>query len=193
MKTEKQPKKKAGRREIWAEVIKPTLALCVILAVTVGVLAVARHFTREDPGDGTLRYEKSVYTAVYENAEPKKLTYTGKDDRILEVLDAGDGRYLISVISKGYSAKKMEIVVGVSSPDRADGVSFAVFDETQGVGSNIQKDKFLKKYIGEQGPFTAGQNADCAAGATYSSKAFFEALNAAFGAYDEMVKGGAAA
>ena len=53
------------------------------------------------------------------------------------------------------------------------------FDETEGLGTRVKEENFIKQFIGKAGPFELGKNVDGISGATFSSKAVVEAANAA--------------
>ena len=52
-------------------------------------------------------------------------------------------------------------------------------EETEGIGKNLSgNEEFAAQFIGKAAPFTIGENVDAVAGATYTSKAVVDALNA---------------
>lgn len=56
----------------------------------------------------------------------------------------------------------------------------ARFEETQGVGSKVKDDAFTQALIGKKPPLTLAKDADSVSGATISSTAAVEAINAAY-------------
>ena len=195
MKKNKTPEKNQKNDRgfsVFKEVLVPTFSLCLILCVTVALLALTRHFTEKNAKPKLWRYEDSVYTQIYDDlGKMTEVAYTGEQENVLEVLSAGEGRYLISVSAKGYASTPIEVVVGIQSSYVADGICVAVCEETQGLGANITKDKFLETVIGEEGPFVLGENLDGIAAATYSTKAFTKAVNTAFEVFEEIKEGDA--
>ncbi len=73
------------------------------------------------------------------------------------------------VITVDESGKVLSMTVGQNT-------SFA---ETEGLGTKVKDEAFIAQFIGQTGPFEIGRNVDAVAGATYSSKAVVEAVNAA--------------
>ena len=55
----------------------------------------------------------------------------------------------------------------------------ARFQETEGIGSKVRDDSFVQSLIGKKPPLEPGKDADTIAGATVSSTAALEAINAA--------------
>lgn len=55
----------------------------------------------------------------------------------------------------------------------------ARFQETEGLGSKVRDETFIQPFIGKTPPLTLGEDVDAIAGATRSSTAAVEAINAA--------------
>ena len=58
-------------------------------------------------------------------------------------------------------------------------VGGARFAETEGVGSRVKEDAFVKPFIGKTPPLTLGEDVDTIAGASISSQAVVDAVNEA--------------
>jgi len=56
----------------------------------------------------------------------------------------------------------------------------ARFQETEGVGSRVRESAFTEAFIGKKAPFQLGEDIDALSGATVSSQAAVDAVNAAF-------------
>jgi len=56
----------------------------------------------------------------------------------------------------------------------------ARFQETEGLGSRVRDDAFVQSLIGKKPPLELGSDIDAVSGATVSSKAAAEAVNAAY-------------
>ena len=55
----------------------------------------------------------------------------------------------------------------------------ARFQETEGVGSRIREKAFMEQFVGKTPPLSLGDGIDAASGATVSSQAAVDAVNAA--------------
>ena len=84
-----------------------------------------------------------------------------------------------SATAKGFASDvKVELTVDASGA--ISGLTVDSTGETEGFGTRCTTDEaFLSQFIGKTGPFTLGENADALSGATITSTAVVEAVNAA--------------
>ena len=84
-----------------------------------------------------------------------------------------------SATAKGFASDvKVELTVDASGA--ISGLTVDATGETEGFGTRCTTDEaFLAQFIGKTGPFTLGENADALSGATITSTAVVEAVNAA--------------
>ena len=86
-----------------------------------------------------------------------------------------------SATKEGF-AGPIEVVVTVDEAGKITAMTVgenASFAETAGLGTKVKDEAFIAQFLGQAGPFEVGGNIDAVAGATWSSKAVVEAVNAA--------------
>jgi electron transport complex protein RnfG len=98
---------------------------------------------------------------------------------------------------KGYGGD-IEIILGISLDAKISGIKIVSHAETAGLGSNIEKPAFLKKFIGKSAieQFTVTKSVsketdvESIGGATYSTESFASAVNNAIEIYNKYIAGG---
>ncbi len=119
---------------------------------------------------------------------------------VLEAQDAsGNGiGYVIEVASMGYGAD-IDFVVGISAEDVLNGISIISIAETPGLGMNAQKelvpqystgDKAAQLFTVVKNPPAADNEIQSISGATITSEAIKNGVNAAVTYYEDVLKGG---
>ena len=116
-------------------------------------------------------------------------------------LDASGARVgtVVLVATRGY-ADGLSLMVGVASDGTISGISILTDNETPGLGKKIREAPFLSGFLGKPtaNGFATGKSAtgkavpvDAITGATISSKAVVDAVNAAVRLVELLQKGGA--
>ncbi|MEF9972493.1 MAG: RnfABCDGE type electron transport complex subunit G [Clostridia bacterium] len=75
---------------------------------------------------------------------------------------------------------EVEVDVDPDKTVRAVRVGGAKFAETAGLGAKAQESAFTDQFVGKKGPFVYGEGVDAISGATITSNAVLEAINASF-------------
>lgn len=104
--------------------------------------------------------------------------------------------YIIRVTSKGFHGS-IEMVVGISTDDKIQGIKILSQTETPGLGANIEKESFISQFKGKStlSPIevvktgASGENqVDAVTGATLSSKGVVTGINDAAEFYKSALK-----
>lgn len=108
---------------------------------------------------------------------------TKQEEEASEGADAiwsSDAGCVVFVSKEGYGGK-IQVQVGVAHSGAIAGVAISEegFAETPGLGGRVKDKEFLSQFKGLTGEVKAGTNADVISGATISSDAVIEAVNAA--------------
>ena len=153
------------------------------------------------------RANQSVFAAAstFEDVEVKETTaladYTGVTiESVKEAKDAsGNGLgYVIQVKSKGYG-DFITYTVGITNESNINGISIISIAETPGLGMNAEKvivPQFVDKAAGEFAVVKNGQLSDAntqieaISGATITSRAVTNGVNAAVSYFENVLKGG---
>ena len=104
----------------------------------------------------------------------------GTETAVPEETPAPQGR-TASATKEGFESP-IEVVVTVDEAGKITAMTVgenASFAETAGLGTKVKDEAFIAQFLGQAGPFEVGGNIDAVAGATWSSKAVVEAVNAA--------------
>ena len=109
----------------------------------------------------------------------------------LQALVTTDKKTVIQVCTDGYSKDGINVLVGIDENGRLSGIEFVSLGETPGLGSKTTLPDHTNKFQGVSGAITmdkAGEGTYIApvTGASYSSKAVFNAVAAALAQYAEI-------
>lgn len=86
--------------------------------------------------------------------------------------------YAVRTTSSGYGGK-IDLIVGFSADAAVRGINVISHAETSGLGSRATEQAYLEKFIGTSGEVEFGQGIDAISGATKSSRAMLNGVNAA--------------
>ena len=160
------------------------LVLFVIAAVTALLLGLTNYVTHDRIE--ALKAEKTA--AAMQEVLPsdgyEPVGYTGADSRIVGVQKASSGGYIVEVCLPG-SQDTIDMLVGVDADSRVSGVAIVDMAETAGLGAEAAKAEWRAQFIGAEGPVAVdkdGGSIDALTGATVTSRAVSDGVNAALDA-----------
>lgn len=195
----KEPKK--------STIIKDAVALFVITLIAGLLLGLVNQVTKEPIAASELAAKNEAYQKVFsegkafeeEEALTKKLesaSFQGAE--VSEVLAAKDGEgntigYVMSLLAKEGYGGDISFTIGVKTDGIMTGLSVLSHSETAGLGANCTKEEFQKQFAGLAGPkiqySKTGKNNinefDAISGATITSKALTDAVNAGLSFLEE--------
>ncbi len=182
-------------------IIVPTIALFVICLVSTALLAFANSVTAPIIDELAVQTEieaRKTVLAVAESFEEK----TADGIKYVVGLDK-DGKEVGMVFTTTAKSYGGEIIVmtGVDMDGKITGLELLQINDTPGLGMNAQKPEFKNKFIGMSDKITILKNSanaanneiDALSGATISSNAVAEAVNAALANYKTITEGKAGA
>lgn len=183
--------------------IKDALALCLITLVAGALLGFVYELTKGPIEEAKLKEKLSAYESVFPEAadfaedEAVKAAVTSEAytnalaaagvDRAAvqeayQALDASGnviGYAMVTDSTNGYSGQ-ISISVGIKLDGTISGMEFLVMNETQGIGAKATEPDFMNQFVGKTtDQFALGENVDAMSGATVTSKAVTNAMNAA--------------
>ncbi len=166
------------------EMIKPLLVLLVICLVVSALLGFTYKVTAPIVEENERLAAEATRKAVLAGAE--RFTEIDCDTEALGITsaykeDSGKG-YVITAARKGYGGDVV-VTVGIDGSGKVVGLSANVSTETTGVGSKAGQSAYTDKYIGLSGN---ANGVDTISGASYSSRAVRDGVNAALAAYDAV-------
>ncbi|MCC5911597.1 MAG: RnfABCDGE type electron transport complex subunit G [Clostridiaceae bacterium] len=185
------------------EIIKLGFILLVITSVAALVLGVTNEVTQGIIQERALEETREALVALLPEADDFEVIDEEEilDRRHIEEVYYGekDGEivgYTIKAGPSGYDGK-IEMLIGISNEGRITGVKIGDNTETPGLGSKIADasyiDQFLDKptdeeFITTRGGETGDHYIEAVSGATESSDAVVEGVNAARALFEEILK-----
>lgn len=168
-------------------VLRLTVTLLVITAVVAGALACINSITKDRIAAINAQKTQNALTAVLPDAETAVLLSDVPDDTgLVTTVYASDTGYAMQVEPSGFGGT-ITMMVGVDKQGNVLGVSVISHTETAGLGA-VAGDKtskgeaFRTQYVGQSGELAVskdGGTIDAISGATITSRAVTEGVNAA--------------
>ena len=166
--------------------------LLLIAALTALMLAFVYQLTAEKIAANA---EKEMYDTVQnifgEGVENEEILgdYGAEVRNVYKVTKSGDLLgYTVKVVTLGFKGD-IEMIVALNPDMTCKSVSVISCNETPGLGSKAADNSFLDQFAGKSGTLAVKKDIDAVAGATISSKAVTEGVNAAL-AIGEQLSGG---
>lgn len=192
--------------------IMDALALCIITLVAGALLGFVYELTKGPIEEAALKAKLSAYEVVYsgaaEFAEDEALTnlvaspeYASalaaagvEKAAVMEAYQALDASgnvigYVMTTDSTAGYGGQISISVGIKADGTVTGMEFLVLNETSGIGSRAANPEFKDQFVGQAAEiFKLGDNIDAMSGATVTSKAVNNAMNAALVFVQQIAK-----
>lgn len=185
------------------QMLKDTTILFVITLVVGFCLAGVYHVTEAPIAAAEAEEKLQSYREVFAEADDFVLAELPEDPGMVsEAMTAVDatgnelGHVFLTTSPNGYGGD-IALTVGVTNEGEITSVAVLTMSETAGLGANITKPEFLEQFAGMNVPevvFTkegkkAPEEIDAVSGATISTNAVTEAVNAALNCAAEMREG----
>ncbi len=183
--------------------LKPVIVLSAICLLVCALLIVTYNLTYVDTsGIMTDNLTKACVAidgedefALVTDRTSAELDGDEYKDIVKIVKNKTDGTFLFEVVVDGYAADGIDIVIGFNKEGAVNGLSVVALQETPGLGTKINDDKFLSLFEGRADSVTISKNPpkndneiQAITGSTYSSKGLAKAVNLALKAYGNMNK-----
>ena len=186
------------------KILKNTLILTMITLIAGLALGVVYEITKDPIAQVQEKSKKEAWQAVFPEADLNDFEETEVDQKaadqaiadmgvnatIDEVCTVGDQGYVITTTDKDGFGGSIQITVGITTDGTVNGVSILSISETAGLGMKATEPAFYGQYEGKQAEkFVVskdggdGEPIDALSGATITSRAVTEAVNAALGYY----------
>ncbi|MBE6554166.1 MAG: FMN-binding protein [Ruminococcaceae bacterium] len=170
------------------------LKLLLICTVVAGLVAFVYALT-EDVYAKNLQETKNRAIGEIFSLEAPTCTLLSEDGIPVYLVTDSETEigYCVEVASAGFGGD-IVMMVGYNSDLSVRGVSIVSLSETPGLGARVNEAGFLAQFEGAQGTLVLGEQVDAISGATISSKAVTDGVNAATAALQTLLneKGGAA-
>ena len=166
------------------------LAVCAIVTL---VLALVNFLTKDM---AAANKQKDTDIAIKEifptctSSTEEETTHGAPINGVYKVMEKDTHiGYAVGVIASGFGGD-IEMLVGIGKGGVVSGVKIISMSETPNVGSRVNDSEYLSGYKGLSGNLVLKQDVDAISGATVSSKAVLEGVNAVL-ALDLKVEGSA--
>ena len=184
----------AEKQSASKELVFPVVVLVVICLVCSAILAVLNNITAPIIEANTRAETLAAYVSVLpqgtttdELTEVENLTTANVSGAVKTA--AGD--VAVKAAATGYSGKDVTVYVAFDADGAISGISIDASTQTTGIGSKVGEERFASGFMGwNGGKVSAGSRVDSVSGATYSTNAVYNAVNAAIDCYNNEIKGG---
>ena len=172
----------------WNKIFKPIVVLCVICIVMTGALAATNGVTAPIIEAATIAAQNAARTELLPEADSFTKVEGLAVENVVEAYTADNGTgTVVTSTSKGYGGT-MTVMVAFTPEGTIKQIKVTEQGETQGIGSKVAGDaSFWTRYEGlEAKELVLGTDVDALSGATVSSKALTNAVNAAIAGYNAI-------
>ena len=169
---------------VWDDLLKPVVVLLCIALAAAALLGFVNSKTDPIIKENARIKAEQTRSAVLPGA--KGFEEIEGNFAVLDIDSAyketsGLG-YVLTSSQKGYGGDVV-VTVGLDPSGKIVGISADVKTETQGVGSKTGEAKYLDQYLGQSGKTAS---VDTLTGATYSSNAIRNSVNAILAAFEQI-------
>lgn len=173
----------------WNKIFKPIVVLSLICIVITGALAATNQVTAPIIEEATRLAEEQARTEVLPDAQGFTPVEGIEVEGVSAVYTADNGvGAVITSSAKGYGGSVV-VMVGIDADGNITAITVTQQAETKGIGSNVvSSPDYLARYSGLSAaqPLVLNQDVDAYTGATVSSTAVINAVNAAIEAYNQI-------
>lgn len=169
----------------WNKIFKPIVVLCAICIVITGALAATNNVTKPIIDEATRVAQENARKELLPDATGFSKVEGVSVENVSDIYTADNGvGMVITSSAKGYGGDV--VVMTAFTPDGTiKQIKVTEQAETKGIGSKVAGDSsYWTRYEGlEAKPLELGVDVDALSGATISSRALKNAVNAAIEAY----------
>ena len=172
----------------WNKIFKPIVVLCAICVVITGALAVTNDITAPIIEEATRKAQEAARLELLPDATGFTEVAGISVDNVSAVYKANNGvGTVVTSTAKGYGGT-MTVMVAFAPDGTIKQIKVTEQAETKGIGSKVAGDPaFWTRYQGLKAePLTLGEDVDALTGATISSRAVTNAVNAAIAGYNAI-------
>ena len=174
----------------WNRVFKPIVVLGIICIVITGALAATNSVTAPVIQAATIAAENAARAELLPEAEGAFTKVEGVEvENVSDIYTADNGTgTVITCSGKGYGGS-ITVMVAFSPDDTVKQIKITESSETKGIGTNVTENtEYCALYNGLPATqaLVLGTDVDAYTGATISSRAVNNAVNAAIEAYNAI-------
>ena len=162
--------------------IRIVLTLCLITAIVGALLAFVNLMTKDRIAEQNQKAMDEAVAVIFGECKTEEIegTYQAPVSKVYGVTVSGDSvGYCVHVKPKGYGGA-VEMMVGITPEGAVCGISVVSHSETPNLGTKVvENSDYLAGYFGKTEPVAFGNGIEAVSGATRSSNAVRDGVNAA--------------
>lgn len=199
------------------KIIKDAIILTVITVVSGCLLGLVYEITKEPIATAQYNTQQKAYQTVFADAssfeeyagfdpnEEKAIVVDGAENTIAGAVEAKDASgatlgYVITVTSHAGYGGDITFSVGITNDGTVNGYSITSISETAGLGMKAKEEKFYSQFEGKnaesfevvKGTAASDNQIEAISGATITSRAVTNGVDAALAYFREISGGGSA-
>lgn len=165
----------SGEQNSPAYLLKLVMVLTLICTCIALLLAVVNNITKDKIAENVANQQQKAILAIFpEGNETKEYINDAGDDVYIVYKDGEPIGYCVNTTGSGFGGD-VNVMVGIDPTGAVYGVKIVSMSETPGIGTKVQGESFLSRFVGQAGE----ADVDIISGATFSSKAVIEAVDKA--------------
>ncbi len=183
-----QVEKKRSMREI----VLIGAKLLLICALVAGIISFVYSLTLDKYNENLQGTKNQALGQIFGTSELQSSVISPEgSEQVIYAVYVADSLigYCVEAKAPGFGGD-IELMVGYNEAREVCGVSVVAHSETPGFGALAAEPAFLDQYKGKSGEVVLGDGIDAVSGATISSRAVTDAVNAASTALDALLNGG---
>lgn len=199
------------------KIVKDAIILTVITVVSGCLLGLVYEITKEPIATAQYNTQQKAYQTVFADAasfedyegfdaeQESAIVVGGAENSIIGVVEAKDASgstlgYVITVTSHAGYGGDITFSVGITNDGTVNGYSITSISETAGLGMKAKEEKFYSQFEGKnaesfevvKGTASSDNQIEAISGATITSRAVTNGVDAALAYFREISEGGSA-
>ncbi len=162
--------------------IRIVVTLCLVTALVGALLAFVNLMTKDRIAEQNQKAMDEAIAVIFGECKTEEIEgeYDAPVSKVYAVKPSeGAPAYCVLVKPKGYGGA-VEMMVGIDLGGAVCGISVVSHGETPNLGTKVvENDDYLAGYLGKTEPVTFGDGVEAVSGATRSSNAVRDGVNAA--------------
>ncbi len=174
-------------------IVKLSLTLLIITAVSAGALSFTNNITKEIIQEKALEANKVYMEEILPDADDFAMVEGLNEDNVEEAYEAFKGGstsgYIVKTKTSGYGGDVI-MLTGINIDGTIAGTRVSSHKETAGLGSRIEEADFTSQFEGLSADkdLALDSDIDAVSGATVSSKAAIDGVNISINLFNSELK-----
>lgn len=165
------------------KIVKLAIFLGIVSAIAGGALAAVNNVTAPIIEKKKAAASQGALLEIFPDATFTEVEFKDESGIILAVHRAENKGYIFEMKNAGYNTgSPLEFMLGIDDNGNYVGYKVIVNEETNGLGSRVSDDEFKNTIVGK----TIDDEIDTLSGATLSSRAIINGINAAKTVYGDL-------